>query len=41
MIVAVHRSPVPTTIEVEEQLRKLAVVCTFTVKVKVAEAPAL
>jgi len=39
LIVAVHESPVPTTMEDEVQLMKLAVVWTFTVKVKVPEAP--
>ena len=41
LIVAVHESLVPTTIEDETQLMKLAVVWTFTVKVKVPEAPEL
>ena len=41
LIVAVHESLVPITIEDETQLMKLAVAWTFTVKVKVPEAPEL
>src|SRR6267378_5076525 len=41
LIVAVHESLVPTTIEDEMQLMKLAVVWTLTVKAKVPETPEL
>jgi len=37
----VHESLVPTTIEDEMQLMKLAVVWTLTVKAKVPETPEL
>ena len=41
LTVTVHESLVPTTTEDDAQLMKLAVDCTFTVKVKVPGVPAL